>query len=65
MQGRTVIAIAHRLSTVHRLDRILVIDGGRVLQDGAPRKLAARDGPYRNLLKAEMRQRPGAARHAA
>jgi ATP-binding cassette, subfamily B, bacterial len=63
MQGRTVVAIAHRLSTVHRLDRILVVDGGRLLQDGAPRELAARDGPYRNLLKAEMRQR--SARRAA
>jgi ATP-binding cassette subfamily B protein len=63
MQGRTVVAIAHRLSTVHRLDRILVVDGGRVVQDGVPRELAACEGPYRNLLKAEMRQR--SARRAA
>ena len=65
MQGRTVLAIAHRLATVHRFDRILVVDGGRVLQDGAPRELAAREGPYRNLLKAEIRQRTGGARRAA
>jgi ATP-binding cassette subfamily B protein len=65
MQGRTVVAIAHRLTTVHRLDRILVVDAGRVLQDGAPRELAARAGPYRNLLKAEMRQRSRGARRAA
>jgi ATP-binding cassette, subfamily B, bacterial len=65
MQGRTVLAIAHRLSSVHRFDRILVIDGGCVLQDGPPRLLAARDGPYRNLIKAEMRQRSGSARRAA
>jgi ATP-binding cassette, subfamily B, bacterial len=65
MQGRTVLAIAHRLATVHRFDRILVVEGGRVLQDGAPRELAAREGPYRNLLKAEIRQRSGGARRAA
>jgi ATP-binding cassette subfamily B protein len=63
MQGRTVLAIAHRLTTVHRLDRILVVAGGRIVQDGAPRELAARAGPYRNLLKAEIRQR-GAPRAA-
>jgi ATP-binding cassette subfamily B protein len=65
MQGRTVVAIAHRLTTVHRLDRILVIDGGRVVQDGAPPELAVRAGPYRNLLRAEMRQRSRGARRAA
>ena len=65
MQGRTVVAIAHRLTTVHRLDRILVVGAGRVLQDGVPRELAARAGPYRNLLKAEMRQRSRGARRAA
>jgi ATP-binding cassette, subfamily B, bacterial len=65
MQGRTVVAIAHRLTTVHRLDRILVVDAGRVLQDGVPDDLAARAGPYRNLLKAEMRQRSRGARRAA
>ena len=36
MRGRTVIAIAHRLSTLRSFDRIVVLKAGRVLQDGAP-----------------------------
>ena len=50
MQGRTVIAIAHRLSTLARFDRIIVMDHGRIVDDGAPSELAARSGPYRDLL---------------
>jgi ATP-binding cassette subfamily B protein len=65
MRGRTVIAIAHRLTTVRHFDRILVIEGGRVVQDGSPRALSASHGAYRNLLKAEARQRSVGARRAA
>ena len=36
MVGRTVIAVAHRLSTLHDFDRIVVMDGGRIIQDGSP-----------------------------
>ena len=56
MRGRTVIAIAHRLTTVRRFDRILVIDSGRLLQDGPPDELVRRAGPYRDLLLAEQRR---------
>ena len=42
MQNRTVIAIAHRITTVRQFDRILVIGSGRLLQDGSPSDLAAR-----------------------
>jgi ATP-binding cassette subfamily B protein len=52
MRGRTVIAITHRLSTVHRFDRILVMRSGEVVQDGAPADLAARLGHYRDLVQA-------------
>jgi ATP-binding cassette subfamily B protein len=41
-QGRTVIAIAHRLSTLKRFDRIVVIDAGRVVDGGPPALLAGR-----------------------
>jgi len=60
MRGRTVIVIAHRLATVQRFDRILVIEGGRLVQDGPPRDLATRDGHFRNLIRAEARQRAAA-----
>jgi ATP-binding cassette subfamily B protein len=51
MEGRTVIAIAHRLSTLRNFDRIVVMDAGRVVDDGPPNVLANRPGPYRNLLR--------------
>ena len=54
MRGRTVIAIAHRLSTVRNFDRILVLDKGRLVQDGSPEALLRRDGIYRKLIEAEM-----------
>jgi ATP-binding cassette subfamily B protein len=51
MRKRTVIAIAHRLSTVRSFDRIVVLQAGRVVQDGSPDQLAHRDGIYRDLLR--------------
>jgi ATP-binding cassette, subfamily B, bacterial len=51
MSGRTVIAIAHRLSTLQRFDRIIVMDKGRIVDDGSPAALAARPGVYRDLLR--------------
>ena len=56
MVGRTVVAIAHRLSTVRSFDRILVVEGGRLVQDGPPDDLATSSGPYRNLIQAEARR---------
>jgi ATP-binding cassette subfamily B protein len=54
MKGRTVIAIAHRLSTVRNFDRIVVLQAGRVVQDGAPDFLVRREGVYRQLVQREM-----------
>ena len=54
MQDRTVIAIAHRLSTLHSFDRIVVLDHGRVAQDGPPDELLRQGGPYRALLEGEL-----------
>ena len=51
MRGRTVIAIAHRLSTVRNFDRIIVLQGGRVVQDGAPAELLRDQGTYRDLMR--------------
>lgn len=49
MNGRTTFIIAHRLSTVQHVDRILVIDGGGIVQDGTHEELLARPGLYREL----------------
>jgi ABC-type multidrug transport system fused ATPase/permease subunit len=46
LRGRTAIIIAHRLSTVEIADRVLVVDGGRVVEDGAPAELRQRSGAY-------------------
>jgi ATP-binding cassette subfamily B protein len=54
MQGRTVIAIAHRLSTLRSFDRIVVLQEGHAVQDGAPDHLIRRDGHYRELVMREM-----------
>jgi len=54
MQGRTVIAIAHRLSTVRSFDRIVLLEGGQVMEDGSPDSLLRRDGPYRRLIRTEL-----------
>ena len=51
MRRRTVIAIAHRLSTVSNFDRIVVLKGGRVIQDGAPAELLRDQGTYRDLMR--------------
>ncbi|MGH7069434.1 MAG: ABC transporter ATP-binding protein [Acetobacteraceae bacterium] len=49
--GRTVIAAAHRLSTLRDFDRIIVLEDGRVVDQGTPIELALRPGPYRDLLE--------------
>jgi ATP-binding cassette, subfamily B, bacterial len=54
MRGRTVMAIAHRLSTLRNFDRIIVLRSGRVVQEGPPDELARRDGPYRDLIEREV-----------
>ncbi len=54
MRGRTVIAIAHRLSTVRDFDRIVVLESGRIVQDGPPDRLVHWDGPYRRMVMREM-----------
>jgi ATP-binding cassette, subfamily B, bacterial len=54
MRGRTVIAIAHRLSTVRDFDRIIVLRAGEIVQDGAPDQLMRREGVYRWLVQQEI-----------
>lgn len=54
MRGRTVVAIAHSLPTLRSFDRIVMLQDGRVVEDGDPDKLMQRDGPYRRLVMREM-----------
>jgi ATP-binding cassette, subfamily B, bacterial len=54
MRGRTVVAIAHSLPTLRSFDRIVVLQDGRVVEDGDPDKLMQHDGPYRRLVMREM-----------
>jgi ATP-binding cassette subfamily B protein len=54
MHGRTVLVIAHRLSTVRDADRVVVIDGGKVAEIGTHDELVARDGVYRRLVERQF-----------
>ncbi|MBI3356009.1 MAG: ABC transporter ATP-binding protein [Nitrospirae bacterium] len=53
-RGRTTFIIAHRLSTLHDVDRILVIDGGRLVEDGRHDELLRRGGVYAGLYEAQF-----------
>jgi subfamily B ATP-binding cassette protein MsbA len=54
MQGRTTIVIAHRLTTIHRADKIAVLDRGRVVDSGTHDELMSRGGIYRDLYELQF-----------
>jgi ATP-binding cassette subfamily B protein len=51
MRGRTVLAIAHRMATVADFDRIIVLDHGRIAEDGVPAELRRRDGLFAEMCR--------------
>jgi ATP-binding cassette, subfamily B, bacterial len=57
MEGRTSFMIAHRLSTVRHADQILVLQDGRIVERGTHEELVERDGIYRQLHRAQTRER--------
>ncbi len=54
MEGRTTLVIAHRLSTVRDADRVVVLDGGEVVEVGAHEELVARQGLYHRLVERQF-----------
>lgn len=65
MSGRTTIVISHSLITARRADRVVVLDQGRIVEEGAPDALAAEDGLFSRLLRAnELGVAVGASDHS-
>ena len=65
MRGRTTIVIAHRLATVLKADRILVMEGGRIVEEGTHQSLVAKGGIYARLAKLQFETGAGAFKGAA
>ncbi len=58
MQGRTSFVIAHRLSTIRDADNVLVIDDGKIVEQGTHKELLAREGAYYAMYTAQFRRDP-------
>ncbi len=61
LSGRTSIVVAHRLSTIVRADRILVLSQGKVREEGTHAELLARNGLYARLHALQLKDREAAA----
>ena len=58
MVGRTTLVIAHRLSTIRKADRIVVLSGGQIVEEGSHEELLAMDGEYNKLYLLQFKDRP-------
>ena len=59
MRGRTSFVIAHRLSTIRSADRILVLEGGSIVEAGSHEELLSREGPYREMVALQSMEEGG------
>lgn len=53
-EGRTVVTVAHRLSTVQNADNIVVLDNGKIIEEGTHRELTEKKGAYYTLVKNQL-----------
>ena len=58
LAGKTVIAIAHRMRTVTNADKVVVLDSGRVVEQGTPTGLMERDGLFARMVRSSAGKRP-------
>jgi len=65
MAGRTTLVIAHRLATIKGADRIVVMEEGRIVEEGTHQSLVARGGLYARLAELQFRDPPRRGKDAA
>ena len=56
MEGKTSFIIAHRLSTIRNADKIIVIENGKIIEQGTHEELLALEGYYYNTLNSQMKE---------
>ncbi|MBN8247929.1 MAG: lipid ABC transporter permease/ATP-binding protein, partial [Verrucomicrobia bacterium] len=61
MRGRTTLVVSQRLATLRRADRVLVLDEGRLVDQGTPAELLSREGRFLDLFRSQLPTAPRAS----